>query len=135
MKEFSNTTRSQAIPLFTLIVIIASLCFSMGEGLRLTPFPFTSVVPVKQTRVQLDAEASPDSPLYNASIYKYGPLSVPTQIQKRSKRQGVDFACVTSAGSREVSTYVSFSFDDEPFHGVSVAFVSRPAGRAPPYIS
>ncbi len=79
-----------------LIVVIASLCFSVGEGLRLTPFPLSAPTRVEATNVSFDANAS-----HETSLYKNGPLDVPTQTQKRSKRQAVDFACPPSEGARE----------------------------------
>ena len=58
-----------------LAVIIGSLCFSVGEGLRLTPFPVSSLTENSEN-----------------DRSKYGPLDVPAQPQKRSKRQALDLA-------------------------------------------
>lgn len=122
--------RSRLIPSVTLIVVITSLCFSVGEGLRLTPFPVSTLIRVEEPSIILDAGAS-----HETSLYKYGPLDVPTQTQKRSKRQAVDFACPPSEGVRELLTYQCPSCDRESVHVVSILFVSRPAGRAPPFVS
>lgn len=130
MKSIARITRSHAVRPVMFIVVIASLCFSVGEGLRLTPFPLSALTRVEATSVLLDAKASQET-----SPYKYGPLDVPVQTQKRSKRQTVDFACPPSKCVRELLTYLYPSSDDEPVHIVSVLFVSRPAGRAPPFVS
>ncbi|MDQ3665461.1 MAG: hypothetical protein M3410_02470 [Acidobacteriota bacterium] len=122
--------RSQPIPSVMMIVVIASLCFSVGEGLRLTPFPLSSLSQVESTNVLFDAKTS-----HETSAYKYGPLDVPTQIQKRSKRQAVDFACPPSRGVHKLLSYLYPLSDGGPVHIVSVLFVLRPAGRAPPFVS
>lgn len=118
------------MPSVILIVVIASLCFSIGEGLRLTPFPISALTQVEEPNILLDARASHDT-----SLYKYGPLDVPTQTQKRSKRQAVDFACPPSGGAFEILTYRRPSCKRESVHLVSILFVSRPSGRAPPLVS
>jgi len=130
MSKYSRKLSSHALASTILIVVIASLCFSVGEGLRLTPFPPSAPAQVEAADVLLNANASP-----GASIYKYGPLDVPAQAQKRSKRQQIDFACPPAIGARELPTDQRSSSDDKSDHVVSVSSVSRPAGRAPPLVS
>jgi hypothetical protein len=113
-----------------LIVVIGSLCFSVGEGLRLTPFPVSALTRVESTSVLSVAKISHEN-----SIFKHGPLDVPTQTQKRSKRQVEDFACPPSVSSQEPRAILCSSFDHESVHIVYIPFVSRPAGRAPPSVS
>ena len=113
-----------------VIGVIASLCFSVGEGLRLTPFPFSAPTRVEAAKIPSDAKSSLEN-----SLHKYGPLDVPTQIQKRSKRQAVEFACPPSVAVRALPAHLYPSSDHEPFLIVSVVFVARPAGRAPPFFS
>src|SRR5688572_3178334 len=60
--------------------IIACLCFSIGEGLRLTPFPVA---------VFAEAEAFNDP---DNSLQRYGPLDVPARAQSRNKRQVIEYA-------------------------------------------
>jgi hypothetical protein len=126
---------SQVLRLIILTAVIASLCFSVGEGLRLAPFHLPALARVEATNVNLEVKASHDIALYKPSLYKYGPLDVPTQTQKRSKRQAVDFACLPSGRNREIPTYRSSPPELEPFHIVSVVLVSPSAGRAPPSVS
>lgn len=130
MKKFARAIRFQIMPPAILVVIIASLCFSVGEGLRLTPFPISAITRVEGPNVLLDAGLS-----HETSPHKYGPLDVPTQTQKRNKRQAIHFVCLPTGVDRELPTFLCCSSDDEPTHVVSVLFVSRPAGRAPPFVS
>ena len=130
MKSISLFTSSNLRRPIIVIGIMASLCFSVGEGLRLTPFPFSALTRAESAKIPLDAKSSLEN-----SLHKYGPLDVPTQTQKRSKRQAVDFACPPSVAVRTLPTYLEPSSDHEPFLIVSVVFVARPAGRAPPFLS
>lgn len=104
-----------------MAVIVGSLCFSVGEGLRLTPFHVSALL-------QIDDAAG-------SSLSKYGPLDVPSQLQKRSKRQTTDFGSQPQAESCPVVALVWQSIDDESIQLRSSLFVSRPAGRAPPFRS
>ena len=100
-----------------LAVIVGSLCFSVGEGLRLTPFSIS----------QLSE---------NAETSHYGPLDVPAQPQKRSKRQALDLACPHAEASREVLVIPSsYLFEYEAAGTGSLLFIPRPEGRAPPSFS
>ena len=101
-----------------LAVIVGSLCFSAGEGLRLTPFPVSSLTENSEN-----------------DRSQYGPLDVPAQLQKRSKRQALDLAGPGSGETRKVVTSFSYLFDNEAVGTGSVLFVHRPEGRAPPSIS
>ena len=118
------------MPSVVVIGVIASLCFSVGEGLRLTPFPLSALTSAEPATVLVEAIASDQ-----ASLHKYGPLDVRTQNQKRNKRHTVDFACPPTVGAREIPHYLSLSVAHDPFDIVSVRFASRPAGRAPPSVS
>ena len=113
-----------------MIGIIASLCLSVGEGLRLTPFRFSALPRVEAAKIPSDAKSSLEN-----SVHKYGPLDLPTQIQKRSKRQAVEFVCPPSVAVRALPACLYPSSDHEPLLIVSVVCVARPAGRAPPFLS
>ena len=111
-----------------LVGVIASLCFSVGEGLRLRPFPVSALAESEATNTELKGAAS-----YETSLYKYGPLDVPTRVQKRGKRQVVDYANASSQNSRELNVQqVLVSSGDEPADIVSLSFESYISGRAPP---
>ena len=120
--------RCSSTSLHMLIVIVSSLLFSVGEGLHLSPFP----EPGQSGHMYgLLIEASDKSALAH-----YGPLDVPAQPQKRSKRQSLDLACPDSEESRKVVvTPFNYLFKYEPADTGSLLFVHRPEGRAPPSFS
>lgn len=110
-----------------LAVIVGSLCFSAGEGLRLRPFP-------KPTHSQVDDSSTVKDAgdLNQVSLAKYGPLDVPTQAQKRSKRQALELASGISARSQPAFTRIISSFQYEAAGIKSFPFVASRLGRAPP---
>lgn len=80
------------------------------------------------TNTQLSAITS-----YETSLCKYGPLDVPTRVQKRGKRQVVDYGNALSQNSRELTVHqVLLSTADEPAGIFSLLFGSHLSGRAPP---
>ena len=103
-----------------MAVIVGSLCFSVGEGLRLTPFP-----------VSAQLEESKD--VADRALSKYGPLDVPSHVQKPSKRQTTDFAPPSQSASCSSVTFVFQRLEDQSVQLSSSLFVSRPSGRAPPF--
>lgn len=127
MKRFAQITKSIQLSSFLMAVIVGSLCFSVGEGLRLTPFPVSALQ--VQDGLSVAKEAA------DGSLSKYGPLDVPSQSQKRSKRQTTDFAPQPQAESSAVVTFVWQHLEDKSVQLRSSLFVSRPAGRAPPSLS
>lgn len=111
----------------TLLAIVGSLCFSVGEGLRLTPFPVSNQLQIEEPNglsVAKDAGGK--------SLSKYGPLDVPSQLQKRGKRQTTDFASHPQAENCPAIALVSHYLVDESVRLRPSLSVSRPAGRAPP---
>lgn len=120
--------RCSSTSLHLLIVIVSSLLFSVGEGLHLSPFPEPGQ---SGDRYGLVIEASDKSTLAH-----YGPLDVPAQPQKRSKRQSLDLACPDAeSGRKVVVTPFSYLFEYAPAVTGSLPFVHRPEGRAPPSFS
>lgn len=113
-----------------LIGVIASVCFSAGEGLRLTPLPVSALAGVAVPDDRLNVAAS-----LGAALHKYGPLDKPAQaqVQKRGKRQSLDCECPPAQNTRNPS-------DDllqDPGVRAAVGFtstlpISEPADRAPP---
>ena len=105
-------------------VILGALCFSVGEGLRLTPFPVSALV---------QTEASHLSAASETSLSQYGPLDIPAQNQKRSKRQVLNLAGPAATTTRYTAPELSALLDCESIDFVSFVSVTRPAGRAPPF--
>ena len=117
MKRFAHVT---------FAVIVASLCFSVGEGLRLTPFPVSN---------QLQIEEPSGLSVAKEAGNAYGPLNVPSQLQKRSKRQTTDFGPQPLVQSSQDVAVIRHRVDDQSVQLKSSLFVSRPSGRGPPFLS
>ena len=109
----------------TLAVIVMSLCFSVGEGLRLTPFPVSN---------QLQIEEPSGLSVAKDAGNVYGPLNVPSQVQKRSKRQTTDFGPQPLAETFQDVALISHRIEDRFVLLRASVFVSRPSGRAPPLL-
>jgi hypothetical protein len=127
MKKFSRTMSSRLVSTTLLAVIIGALCFSVGEGLRLTPFPVSAQ--------ELDAGEAVSSTFAEISLSHYGPLDVPARAQKRNKRYAVDFTAPGSPMNRDAVTVSFVLSEDEAPDVASVVFIARPSGRAPPFAS
>ena len=123
-------TNSVVMTTAFLAVIIGSLCFSVGEGMRLTPFPNRSLAPLSDSSELIDAGT-----LDELSVAKYGPLDVPAQTQKRGKRQALDLVCESVAGTRPVNSSVVYSTAYEADKPACLSFIAPHSGRAPPFQS
>lgn len=113
-----------------LIAVVGSLCFSVGEGLRLAPFPISHLVKGAASDTTLTPQASGQ-----ISNYRYGPLGVSTSTSKRNKRQSVAIDFPTTSYTSEVPTSHYFAPTHERLETASVLVMSRSAGRAPPLVS
>ena len=120
--------RCSSTSLHMLIVIVSSLLFSVGEGLHLSPFPVQG-----QSRDMYGLVVKPSD---KSTLAHYGPLDVPAQPQKRSKRQALDLACPDAEAARKVVRLpFNYLFESKPAGTRSLLFVHRPEGRAPPSFS
>lgn len=124
MKKFSHTISNRIVSTAVMAVIVGALCFSVGEGLRLTPFP----------QKQQDAGVTVSNTFAEVSL-QYGPLDVPARAQKRSKRYAADCAAPNPPAMRDVVTVSSSLEDTAAINVASILFVARPTGRAPPFVS
>lgn len=127
---FSRVTNSVVTTAALLAVIIGSLCFSVGEGLRLTPFPnptFSS----SQDAGDLDNAGT----INQNAFAKYGPLDVPAQTQKRGKRHSVDLVCHFATGTRSFVKAVVHPFPYAAELPDPLSFIAPHSGRAPPFQS
>lgn len=109
-----------------LLGVIACLCFSVGEGLRLTPFPVSTLSESNVAKVR--SEVIP--------LFMNGPVDVPTWAQKREKRQVVDYGNPQGDSHRELTACQRFlvsSYKSVPL--VSSLSGSLITGRAPPFLS
>jgi hypothetical protein len=136
MKMFSRMTNSVRMDAALLAVIIGSLCFSAGEGMRLTPFPNPSLAPIHDSGELNGAGSINELSLANElSVAKYGPLDVPAQTQKRGKRQAVDLVSESVTGTRPVVNAIVYSFAYEADKPQRLSFIAPHSGRAPPFQS
>ena len=113
--------------------VIACLCFSAGEGLRLTPLPAPPPAEDVASNLQADATLS-----RGASLNRNGPLDMPAQgqAQKRGKRQTLECECPPAGGAREVSFHpLRHSGVERLVVRASRLSISQPSGRAPPLTS
>ncbi|HKO63189.1 MAG TPA: hypothetical protein VJV03_18650 [Pyrinomonadaceae bacterium] len=101
------------------IGVVACLCFSIGEGLRLTPFPVATVD-------EIEAFNQTDD-----SLQRYGPLHKPTRTQLPTKRSFVDSAFSPRTRAFEPPQAIGTSFR-AVLDVYTIHTGSRPIGRAPP---
>ncbi|HEX5702527.1 MAG TPA: hypothetical protein VFX97_04860 [Pyrinomonadaceae bacterium] len=127
MKQLSETIRIQPLTWIVSLVVLVALCFSIGEGLRLTPFPVSTITTGEASDGQFSVKASRE-----VAPYKYGPVDVPPQNQKRNKRHTVDFVCAPCGVVRSLPTCRYGSGDRPAAPVLSALFVSRLSGRDPP---
>jgi hypothetical protein len=118
-------------PLFVrrivLVCVIASLCFSVGEGLRLRPFPVASESDATNTHVNASSQST---------LATYGPVALPTRAQNRGKWQTVEFGNPPTQDCHELIAHQVFHRDrDEGAGVVSILFRFSSTGRAPPSFS
>ena len=126
MKSLSRVTNSFVVTAAVLAVIIGSLCFSVGEGLRLTPFPTLAVSETRDSGTVVNIKDT------HVSLSKYGPLDVPAQSQKRGKRNTVELASASPVGRELVFTCVVDTFKYEADDLNLLSPVACLSGRAPP---
>ena len=106
-----------------ILLTLTALCFSVGEGLRLRPFPVSQNVEVETTGVSRSA------------VHQYGPLDIPAQAQKRSKRFAIDLSCPVSLYTNELSARRQPAPERHSLTISAFALVAFPSDRAPPVIS
>jgi hypothetical protein len=112
----------------TIVVVLTlvALCFSVGEGLRLAPFPVSQNVEVDP------AAASSINGISQSSVHRYGPLNVPAQAHKRSKRFAIDLSCPVSLYTNEFLARRYTTSERRSITVTSVLAVAFPSDRAPP---
>jgi len=128
MRGTQGIQRSDLKQVCVLIGIIAALCFSAGEGLRLSPFPAGSV-----TRIDLPAGQLNTSGSCETSPTEYGPIHLPTRTQARSKHKVFDVDCLPATVAVNGSPYVrDLLAPGEASTLASFQLISRARDRAPP---
>lgn len=116
-----------------VIGVIACLCFSDGEGLRLTPLPALSPGEISSSPLPVNATLSHGAPQYLG-----GPLDRPAQaqVQKLSKRQLLDCECPPTGGTGRIAFHPLPYLDAGNRCERAVRIPeAQPPSRAPPFIS
>ena len=113
--------------------VTACLCFSAGEGLRLTPLPAPQLNEVSSSGLRAAATLSPGT-----TRHLSGPLDLPAkgQVQKRGKRQTLDCECPPQGDAGEVP-FRPLRHLGAGNRGVRESRLpeAHPPGRAPPLTS
>lgn len=122
--------KASCVRMIFVIGVLTGLCFSAGEGLRLTPIPVSALAGAAAQDARLNAAASRGD-----SLHKYGPLDKPSQSQVRKcgKRQSPDCVCPPSQNTRQPNDDPLRDTGIRPPVGfTSTLPISEPADRAPP---
>ena len=115
--------------LILLIGVLASLCFSVGEGLRLLPLP--SLSPGLSERADTRAHiVSPSASILNQ--FQAGSITQPPQAQKNLKRKQAQCAPASSCDLPLPNSLRLLSGAEWPTVSYLTESASRQAGRAPP---
>jgi hypothetical protein len=108
--------------------VLACLCFSSGEGLRLMPIPS----PAHSENGPPNFTAAAAS-LHISLSYQYATCGLEKCGQKRVQRQQVrDGLSVTSSNSEPLAVPVRLAADIASAAYRSLSLVPQPPGRAPP---
>lgn len=115
-------------PLLLLVCIVAALCFSAGEGLRLTPFPANNLAGNTLQEGQLGDRGTGET-----STPKYGPIDLPKRTQARSKHKVFDVDCLSvPIAVSSPSRFYNLCDVSNPPKIASFQMISRARDRAPP---
>jgi hypothetical protein len=129
MKGTKGRHQSYLKRVFLLICIIAALCFSAGEGLRLTPFPAGNVAGITLQDGQLDNNGTRET-----SPTKYGPIDLPKRTQARSKHKVFDVDCLSAPlAVNPSSRFCNVLTVGDATTVASLQLISRVRDRAPPF--
>lgn len=133
MNSTGQVMRSSLVRALSATGVIVCLCFSAGEGLRLTPLPALPLGEISSSTLQVNASLSHGTPHYLG-----GPLDRPAQaqVQKASKRKLLDCECPLASGMDEIAFHPLPYLDASDWSDrASHIPEARPPSRAPPFIS
>ena len=121
--------KAYCVRMILLIGVLASLCFSVGEGLRLLPLPQLSHRPSEcvDTRTRMMS-----SSVSSLTQFQVGSLAQPPQAQKNLKRKQAQWAPTSHCGlplPNSLGLLCGAEWSTGSYLAVSV---SMRAGRAPP---
>lgn len=141
MRTTDYITRSRCGRQLLMATILACLCFSPGEGLRLRPFPVGQHGEVHATRQRRPAQnlvQSIPSHQPNRLANPYSPVIAQTRSVRRDKQKFVDYESASPSFQirRELTGPILRSrFMVEAEGVIVVLLTSRTPSRAPPSTS
>ncbi len=132
-----------------MVVVIACLCLSAGEGLRLRPFPVLGLVDTEATKAQRHVDGSIDASSdlsFAASTNQqrhiltngYGPVIAPTRLLSRGEQQVIeyDYGSPSSHSNRSLIAHLlRLPVTGKAVGIVYLHLILRIPSRAPPVIS
>jgi hypothetical protein len=129
MRKVFPAVTARCVHMILLIGVLASLCFSVGEGLRLLPLPHLSPQPEEcvDTRPRM---TSPSASALNQ--FQAGSISQPTQAQKNLKRKQAQWAPTSHCDLPLPNSLRLLSGAEWRTGFYLTESTSRQAGRAPP---
>ena len=133
MKRQVNIAKWQLARTLLLIGVLASLCFSVGEGLRLLPFSGPSLDDRDLPNIRANVSTPRVPSVANSGARR---MEMPAPAHNRIKRQLAHWSIPLSPPKPELSTKVHRCLHaGEPLCCHSLVSISQPAGRAPPPIA
>lgn len=131
MKRAAQSVKVHLARTFLLTGVLASLCFSVGEGLRLLPYLGPVIVVTELKNVQAGIVSTPRIPTLTGSSAVR--IKMPAPAQKRIKRQPVHASTPLSWYSYELRTNAKLRLPQrEPLSYRPPLALSGPSDRAPP---
>jgi hypothetical protein len=117
------------VHLILLIGVLASLCFSVGEGLRLLPLPQLPQLPSEL----VDASPRMTTPSVSSlNQFQAGSITQPPQAQKTLKRKQTQWVPTSHCGLPLPNSLRLLSGAEWRTGFYLTVSASRHAGRAPP---
>lgn len=129
MPESLTVTKATRMRTVVLIGVVAALCFSVGEGLRLLPLPYTPSGPVKPGDSRAGASG------YDAimqSQLRPGSLGLPPRAQKDLRHKQTHYAPSSGCALPLPRHVLSRPCAQRRAGRALTASARVPAGRAPP---
>jgi len=119
-----------------IVGVLASLCFSAGEGIRLLPFDTASVGEVSGAN-QINVRSVVSTPCtYTEANCGAARLKLPSAAQKRVKSRSADLSLPPSVSTQiPLARSIQPPYARDPYSCSLPIIVSQSAGRAPPLTS
>lgn len=129
MRGVLPSAKYQRVRMVVVTGVLAALCFSVGEGVRLLPLPYSPPGPCALADARADVSNSDRAP---QNQFKPGSLGLPPQAQKNLQCKQT---CAPASGCALPPPRCAArrsGAQRQARHDLS-ASVPGPAGRAPPY--